>query len=119
MAIPRSSTLTVPAVSEKTFDSLWVRNINIFCPEINASGNTQGNINIELVPYDATSGSESIHVGVDMEGSEYLNVPNGTNGNKTFWDCVNEVPEVATAMNSIVAAIDPLKTWIETPPTGV
>ena len=116
MAISRSPSFTVPAVSEKSFDSVWVRNINIHCPQLNAKGNDQGNISIELVPYDATEGSESIHFTVDNEGVEYVNVPNRTNGRKTFWDCVNEVPEVAAAMEAIVAAVGPLKTWAETAP---
>ena len=116
MAISRSPSFTVPAVSEKSFDSVWVRNINIHCPQLNAEGNDQGNINIELVPYDATEGSEAIHITVDNEGVEYINIPNRANGRKTFWECVNEVPEVAAAMEAIVAAVGPLKTWAETAP---
>jgi len=45
-----------------------------------------------------------------------LNVPNRANGRKSFWDAVNEVPEVAAAMQAIVAAVGPLKTWAETAP---
>jgi hypothetical protein len=116
MAISRSPSFTVPAVSEKSFDSVWVRNINIHCPQLNAEGNNEGNINIELMPYDATEGSEAIHFTIDNEGVEYINVPNRANGRKTFWECVNEVPEVAAAMEAIVAAVGPLKTWAETAP---
>lgn len=116
MAISRSSSFTVPAVQEKSFDSVWVRNINIHCPQLNESGNIEGNINLELVPYDSTSGSETLHVTVDNEGVEYLNVPNRANGRKSFWEAVNEVPEVATAMNAIIAAVEPLKAWAETAP---
>lgn len=116
MAISRSSSFTVPAVQEKSFDSVWVRNINIHCPQLNESGNIEGNINLELVPYDSTSGSETLHVTVDNEGVEYLNVPNRANGRKSFWEAVNEVPEVATAMNAIIAAVEPLKIWAETAP---
>jgi hypothetical protein len=116
MAISRSPSFTVPAVSEKSFDSVWVRNINIHCPQLNAEGSNEGNINIELMPYDATEGSEAIHFTIDNEGVEYINVPNRANGRKTFWECVNEVPEVAAAMEAIVAAVGPLKTWAETAP---
>ncbi len=116
MAIPRSSSLLVPAVAEQSFDSVWVRNINIHCPQLNESGNLEGSINLELVPYDSTSGSEALHITLDNEGVEYLNVPNRANGRKTFWEAVNEVPEVATAMNAIIAAVEPLKTWAETAP---
>ena len=116
MAISRSPSFTVPAVWEKSFDSVWVRNINIHCPQLNAEGSNEGNINIELMPYDATEGSEAIHFTIDNEGVEYINVPNRANGRKTFWECVNEVPEVAAAMEAIVAAVGPLKTWAETAP---
>jgi hypothetical protein len=116
MAIPRSSSLSVPAVAEKSFDSVWVRNVNIHCPQLNQSGNLEGSINLELVPYDSTSGSEALHITLDNEGVQYLNVPNRANGRKTFWEAVNEVPEVATAMNAIIAAVEPLKTWAETAP---
>ena len=116
MAISRSSSFMVPAVQEKSFDSVWVRNINIHCPQLNESGNIEGNINLELVPYDSTSGSETLHITVDNEGVEYLNVPNRANGRKSFWEAVNEVPEVATAMNAIIAAVEPLKAWAETAP---
>ena len=116
MAISRSPSFTVPAVAEKSFDSVWVRNINIHCQQLNAEGNNEGNINIELMPYDATEGSEAIHFTIDNEGVEYINVPNRANGRKTFWECVNEVPEVAAAMEAIVAAVGPLKTWAETAP---
>ena len=116
MAISRSPSFTVPAVAEKSFDSVWVRNINIHCPQLNAEGNNEGNINIELMPYDATEGSEAIHFTIDNEGVEYIDVPSRANGRKTFWECVNEVPEVAAAMEAIVAAVGPLKTWAETAP---
>lgn len=116
MAISRSSSFTVPAVAEQSFDSVWVRSINIHAPQLNEEGNTQGSISLELVPYDATVGSEKIHITADNEGVEYLNVPNRANGRKSFWDAVNEVPEVAAAMQAIVAAVGPLKTWAETAP---
>ncbi len=116
MAISRSSSLTVPAISEKTFDSVWVRSINIHCPQLNAEGNNGGQINIELVPYDATKGSEAIYLSLDNEVNDYLNVDGTHNPDKTFWKCVNDVPEVAKAMEAIVSAVAPLKTWIETVP---
>lgn len=116
MAISRSSSFTVPAISEKTFDSVWVRSINIHCPQLNAEGNNGGQIHIELVPYDATEGAEAIHLSLDNEGVEYLNVDGMHSPDKTFWKCVNDVPEVAKAMEAIVSAVAPLKTWVETAP---
>ena len=116
MAISRSSSFIVPAISKKTFDSVWVRNINIHCPQLDAEGNNGGQIHLELVPYDATEGEEAIHLGLDNEGVEYLNVDCMHSPDKTFWKCVNDVPEVAKAMEAIVSAVAPLKTWIETVP---
>jgi hypothetical protein len=116
MAIPRSSSLTVPAIPEKTFDSVWVRSINIHCPQLEAEGNNGGQIHIELVPYDATEGAEAIHLSLNNEGIEYVNVDGMHNPEKSFWKCVNDVPEVAKAMEAIVSAVSPLKTWIETVP---
>ena len=112
--IPRNEPFVIPARPEETFDSVWLRSINIYAPEINASGNNQGNINIEMLPYDSTN--DKIWSTADNEGVEYLNVPSRTNGRKTFWDAVNEVPEVAIAMNSIIEAIPALRTWANTPP---
>ena len=82
--------------------------------EINASGNNQGSINIEMLPYDSTN--DKIWTTADNEGVEYLNIPSRVNGRKSFWDAVNEVPEVAIAMNSIIEAIPALRTWANTPP---
>ena len=112
--IPRIEPFVIPARPEETFNSVWLRNINIYAPEINASGNNQGSINIEMLPYDPSN--DKIWSTVDNEGVEYLNIPSRVNGRKTFWDAVNEVPEVAVAMNSIIDAIPALRTWANTPP---
>jgi len=111
--IPRKEPFVIPARPEETFDSVWLRSINIFAPQINASGNHQGNINIEMLPYDPTN--NKIWTTADNEGIEYINIPSRKNGRKTFWDAVNEVPEVAIAMNSIIEAIPALRTWANTP----
>ena len=112
--IPRDEPFVVPARPQETFDSIWLRNINVYAPEINVSGNSQGSINVECLPYNS-SGRE-IFSTPDNQGVEYINVPNRANGRKSFWDCVNEVPEVKTAMDAITAAIPALRTWATTPP---
>jgi len=112
--IPRNEPFVIPARPEETFDSVWLRGINIFAPQINASGNNEGSINIEMLPYD--SSNDNIYSTADNEGVEYLNIPSRVNGRKSFWDAVNEVPEVAIAMNSIIEAIPALRTWANTPP---
>jgi len=112
--IPRDEPFVVPASPKETFDSIWLRNINISVPATAQSGSTEGNIHIECLPYDAVV--EKIYTTPDNEGVEYLNVPNRVNGRKSFWECVNEVPEVKDAMDAIIAAIPALRTWINTPP---
>ena len=112
--IPRDEPYVVPAKPKETYDSIWLSQINISAPQVNASGNTQGNINIQCLPYNSTE--QDIYITPDNQGLEYITVPSRTNGRKTFWDCVNEVPEVATAMNAITAAIPALRTWVNTPP---
>ena len=114
--IPRTAPYIVPATPEQEFDSVWLRSINIFAPQTNESGNTLGSINIECLPYNGTSGEEKIWETPDNEGVEFISVPTRANVRKTLWDCVNEVPEVATAMNAITAAIPALRTWANTPP---
>ena len=119
--IPRSEPYIVPASPKQEFDSIWLRSINLYAPQTNVSGHNQGSINIECLPYNGTSGQEEIWATPDNEGVEHLNVPSRINGRKSMWDCVNEVPEVATAMNAITAAIPALRTWINTvppPPSG-
>jgi|TARA_R110000744_G_scaffold168001_6_gene285590 hypothetical protein len=112
--IPRDEPFVVPARPEEIFDSIWLRNINISVPATAESGSTEGNIHIECLPYDEAA--ENIYTTADNEGVEYLNVPNRVNGRKSFWQCVDEVPEVKDAMDAIVAAIPALRTWINTPP---
>ena len=112
--IPRDEPFVIPARPEETFDSVWLRSINIYAPQINASGNSEGSINIEMLPYDSTN--DKIWTSADNQGAEYLNIPSRVNGRKSFWDAVNEVPEVAIAMNSIIEAIPALRTWANTPP---
>ena len=112
--IPRNEPFVVPASPEETFDSVWLRSINIYAPNTAAADPLQGSINVEMVPYD--SDNEKVLVTADNEGVEHLNIPNRVNGRKPFWQAVNEVPEVAAAMDAIIAAIPALREWANTPP---
>ena len=51
--IPRNEPFVVPASPEETFDSVWLRSINIFVPNTAEADPTQGSINIECLPYDS------------------------------------------------------------------
>ena len=112
--IPRDEPFVVPASPEQTFDSVWLRSINIFAPNTSEAAPSEGSLNIEMLPYDGEN--QKVLVTADNEGVEYLNVPNRVNGRKPFWQCVNEVPEVKDAMDAIIAAIPALRTWANTPP---
>ena len=112
--IPRDEPFVVPASPEQTFDSVWLRSINIFAPNTSEAAPSEGSLNIEMLPYDGEN--QKVLVTADNEGVEYLNVPNRVNGRKTFWQCVDEVPELKDAMDAIIAAIPALRTWANTPP---
>lgn len=112
--IPRDEPFVVPASPEQTFDSVWLRSINIFCPNTSEDAPSEGSLNIEMLPYDGSD--EKVLVTADNEGVEYINVPSRVNGRKPFWQCVNEVPEVKDAMDAIIAAIPALRTWANTAP---
>jgi hypothetical protein len=112
--IPRDEPFVVPASPKETYDSVWLRSINIFAPNTAEASPTEGNINIECLPYDAEN--QKVLVTADNEGVEHINVPNRVNGRKPFWQCVDEVPEVKDAMDAIIAAIPALREWANTPP---
>tara|TARA_B100000519_G_scaffold109088_1_gene94497 strand:- start:118 stop:603 length:486 start_codon:yes stop_codon:yes gene_type:complete len=112
--IPRNEPFVVPAKPEETFDSVWLRSINIFSPNTADADPTGGNINIEMLPYDAEN--KKLLISADNQGVEYINIPNRVNGRKPFWQCINEVPEAATAMDAIIAAIPAIREWANTPP---
>ena len=112
--IPRNEPFVVPAQPEETFDSVWLRSINIYAPNTAEADPTQGSINVEMLPYDAES--KKVLSTPDNEGVEYINIPNRTNGRKPFWQCIDEVPEAAAAMYAIIAAIPAIREWANTPP---
>ena len=112
--IPRDEPFVVPATPEQTFDSVWLRSINIFVPNTAAADPNQGSVNIEMLPYDGDS--EKVLVTADNEGVEYINVPSRVNGRKPFWQMMDEVPEAAEAMDAIIAAIPAIREWANTAP---
>ena len=112
--IPRDEPFVVPAKPEETFDSVWLRSINIFVPNTAEADPSQGSINIEMLPYDGDS--KKVLVTADNEGVEYINVPNRVNERKPFWQMISEVPEAAAAMDAIIAAIPAIREWANTAP---
>ncbi len=98
MAINNETTVVVPAVTavpEKSFPHLWLTDINV-----QAKTTTLGSLNIEAVPYNGETGEVADNTAVDTIYTENL------------WLAVQEVPEVALAMQAIFNAVEPLKAWI-------
>ena len=112
--IPRGEPFVVPAKPEETFDSVWLRSINIFVPNTAEADPSQGSVNIEMLPYDGDS--KKVLVTADNEGVEYINVPSRVNDRKPFWQMISEVPEAAAAMDAIIAAIPAIREWANTAP---
>jgi hypothetical protein len=111
--VPRDEPFIVPASPEETYDSIWIRSINIYAPNTAEEDPTGGSLSLEMLPYDGVA--KKVLITADNEGVEYLNVPARENGRKPFWSCVDEVPEVKAAMDAILAAIPALQTWVNTP----
>lgn len=98
MAINNDTPVTVPAVvavPEKTYPHLWLTDIHV-----QARTNTQGSLGIEAVPYNGDTGDIAETTAVDNIYTDDL------------WTAVQEVPEVAIAMQAIFNAVEPLKAWI-------
>ncbi len=100
MAIPRNEPYVTPPEPEKTYDSIWLSNINIKTTQ------TEGNLSIKCLPYD--SNTQELNMGLEG-GAEYIHITN-------LWEAIDEVPEVKDAMDAITAAIVPLREWINNPP---
>jgi|TARA_B100000085_G_scaffold135906_1_gene123759 hypothetical protein len=110
--IPRDEPFVVPAKPEETFDSVWLRSINIYVPNTAEADPMGGSVDIEMIPYDGEA--EKVLVTPDAEGAEYIRIPNRNQKLKgPFWQMINEVPEAALAMNAIIAAIPAIRAWTQ------
>jgi hypothetical protein len=96
MPLENPNPIVVPQTPEKAFPHLWIYNIIIHAPST-----TTGHITIETLPYN---GDEQI-IG---EGRFVETIHTSD-----LWEAVNEVPEVAAAMQAIIDAVIPLKNWID------
>jgi hypothetical protein len=96
MPLPNPNPVVIPPTPEQDFTDLWLYNIIIHAPSIDS-----GLIRIETLPYNGDT--------QEIAGGQYM-VPITTD---QLWNAVNEVPEVAAAMNAIFAAVEPLRKWIE------
>jgi len=95
MPLLNTTTITKPAVAEKTFPHLWITNIIVSAPSTKS-----GKVKIETVPFNGDTGE--IGSGEDMVAIE----------TSDLWEAIGEVPELQTAMGAIFASVEPLRAWI-------
>ena len=95
MPIIPDQPIVVPPVPGETYTEQWIYNLVVHSPAINS-----GRVQIQLLPFDPTA--PKIGPGELLENIE----------TDRLWDAVAEVPEVAAAMQAVLAAVGPLRAWI-------
>jgi hypothetical protein len=95
--IPLETPVTIPAATEKSFDSLWISQIVIRT----------------LSPTDQSGGGLVVIEYLPMSSETFETLPQvQTISSDKLMQAVAEVPEVAQAMGAILLAVNPLKQWI-------
>ena len=93
MILNNEQPITIAATEEKQFPHLWLRNIRI-----DSNSTNKGTIMISAAPYNSST--------KEIGGGIVKNIHT-----MDLWKAVDEVPEVAAAMNAILAAVEPLEAW--------
>lgn len=96
MILEKPQPLIIEPSPEKQFPHSWVYSFFVHAPSIE-----NGIAKFELLPYN--SDTKELGEGKYME---FINV-------NDLFACVTEVPEAAQAYGAILAAIGPVRTWIE------
>jgi hypothetical protein len=96
MPITNPNPIIIPPTPEVTYPHIWLYNVMIHAPSIDT-----GRITVEALPYNADT--QSIASGDYVQKIE----------TSDLWKAVEEVPEVEQAMQAILAAVVPLKNWID------
>ncbi len=95
--IPLKTEVEAPAVQAKTFDSMWIKAIQVRTPSPDMSA---GSIYIEYVPMVAGTGETLDTAPVELRTDK-------------LWLAAGTVPEVGVALGALLAAIRPLEDFIE------
>lgn len=106
MLLINDNPVVIPAKEEEVYPHLWVNHISVTTNEVG-----QGRVTICIVPYNA----DTQKVNLDPNVSEVISTDK-------LWESFNEVPEMRAAMNAILTAVQPLKTWlsvVNNPPAPV
>jgi len=95
MPIDNPNPTIIPATEAKSFPHLWLYNVICHAPSVSS-----GRILIETLPYNAEtseigSGQNMVAISTDK-----------------LWEAGSQVPEVASAMEAILNAVNPLRDWI-------
>jgi hypothetical protein len=93
MILNNEQPIVIPAVEEKQFPHLWLKNIHI-----SSNSPNHGMIMISAAPYSAVTKE----VGQGTVKNIMIN---------DLWAAIENVPEAALAMQAIIAAIEPLEEW--------
>jgi|DEB0MinimDraft_10_1074344.scaffolds.fasta_scaffold226597_2 hypothetical protein len=99
MQITASKPTEQPARPAKTYGDLWIRSIVIRTPD-----DGTGSVKLETLAYDYASaefGPNAESITTDK-----------------LWQATQEVPEVAAALTAILAAVEPLRTWVDAQAEG-
>ena len=99
MQITASKPTEQPARPAKTYGDLWIRSIVIRTPD-----DGTGSVKLETLAYDYASaefGPNAESITTDK-----------------LWQATQEVPEVAAAFAAILAAVEPLRTWVDAQAEG-
>lgn len=86
-------------VTAKTFDDLWIKSVVIRTPD-----DGTGYVKLETRAYDHASaefGPNAESITTDQ-----------------LWQATQEVPEVGAAFAAILAAVEPLRTWVDAQAEG-
>lgn len=96
MILTKPEKLVIEATTQKEFPHEWVGLFQVSAPSL-----TNGRAKFELLPYN----SDTKEIG---EGKfvETIDVDD-------LFKCVTEVPEAAQAYGAILAAIAPVRAWVE------
>jgi hypothetical protein len=95
MLIENQTPVVIPAIEEKTFPHVWIRNISIV-----SNSKTHGVLQLALSPYNGET--QEVHDSI----LKTIRVDD-------LWKAINEVPELGLAFTKVLEAVAPLENWIQ------
>lgn len=96
MTLERTEPLVIEAKPQKSFPHEWIKYFSVIASSVDT-----GSASFEILPYN----SDTKEIGEDQY-KELILVDD-------LFACVAEVPEAAQAYGAILAAIGPVRAWVE------